>query len=240
MKILLADDEENIKILVEMIVTKKGYSFCYVDNGEDALTACGQEQPDLMILDVMMPRLNGFEVCKQLRDAGSKIPIIILSAKGDIVDKSIGFTSGADDYLVKPFSSQELLLRIDALLRRHEREKERESEAPAQPDSQTQPDNIYSIGDIEINFKWHEIKVRGRQVEFTAREFKLLSYMATHPGEVFSKEQLQKYIWGENYAGELAGITVMVRKIREKIEIKASKPEYILTVWGIGYKFAHK
>ena len=230
MKILLADDEENIKILVEMIVTTKGHSFCYVDNGEDALTAYEHEQPDLIILDVMMPRLNGFEVCRQLRDSGSKIPIIILSAKGDIVDKSIGFTSGADDYLVKPFSSQELLLRIDALLRRHERER----------DTGTPPENIYTTGDIEINMKWHEIKVRGKRVELTPKEFKLLSYMAAHPGEVFSKEQLQKHLWGEHYVGELAGITVMIRKIREKIEARPSKPTHILTVWGIGYKFAHK
>ena len=229
-KIMLADDEESIKTVVEMIVTKKGYGFCYADNGEDALEIYEKERPDLIIMDVMMPHLNGFEACRQLRDSGCNVPIIILSAKGDIVDNSIGFSSGADDYLVKPFSSPELLLRIDALLRRRKRE---DALIPENNDS-------YIAGDFEINFKRHEIKVRGKNVELTPKEFKILSHLATHPGEVFSKEQLHEHPWGEHYAGERAGITVMMRKIREKIETKPSKPQYILTVWGVGYKLSDK
>lgn len=230
MKILLADDEESIKVLVEMIVTKKGYEFCYADNGEDAVAMYHSHKPDLIIMDVMMPKLNGFEACKNLRETGCKEPIIILSAKGDIVDKSIGFNSGADDYLVKPFSSQELLLRIDARLRTWNREK----------CSVPEDDNKHITGDLEINFKRHEIRVKGRLVDLTPTEFKIVSYMASHTGEVFSKEKLQEYLWGENYVGELAGITVLIRKIREKIEEKPSKPRYILTVWGVGYKLSDK
>ncbi len=229
MKILLADDEENIKVVIEMLMTKKGYEFCYADNGEDALRIYNEEHPDLIIMDVMMPKLNGFEACRQLREAGSNTPIIILSAKGDIVDKSIGFTSGADDYLVKPFSSQELLLRTEALLRRGERK------APAAVDNNA--DANYSGGGLEINLKRHEVKVNGQKVELTPREFKLLAYMTKHSDQVFSKEQLQEHLWGGHYEGELAGITVLIRKIREKIEPKPSKPQFIQTVWGVGYKF---
>ena len=233
MKILLVDDEEKIEVLVEMIVTKKGYDFCYADNGEDALEVYEKERPDLIILDVMMPKLNGFEVCKILRDGGSPVPIIILSAKGDIVDKSMGFTMGADDYLVKPFSPQELLLRIEAHLRKHKRENIKSYDAFIGSDELD-----YVAGDLEISFKKHEIRVCGKLIDLTPREFKILSHLVAHPGEVFSKKQLQEYMWGENYAGELAAITVIIRKIREKIEPKPSKPKYILTVWGIGYKYS--
>ena len=233
MKILLVDDEEKIEVLVEMIVTKKGYDFCYADNGEDALEVYEKERPDLIILDVMMPKLNGFEVCKILRDGGSPVPIIILSAKGDIVDKSMGFTMGADDYLVKPFSPQELLLRIEAHLRKHKRENIKNYDTFIGSDELD-----YVAGDLEISFKKHEIRVCGKLIDLTPREFKILSHLVTHPGEVFSKKQLQEYMWGENYAGELAAITVIIRKIREKIEVKPSKPKYILTVWGIGYKYS--
>lgn len=230
MKILLVDDEEKIKTGVEIIVSNKGYEFCYADNGEDALKVYDEEKPDLIILDVMMPKLNGFEVCKILRDSGCTAPVIILSAKGDIVDKSIGFTMGADDYLVKPFSSQELLLRIDAHLRKHKR-------LSSETHSLISDDVSHAAGDLEINFKKHEIRINGKLIDLTPREFKILSYLATHPGEVFSKKQLQEHLWGEHYAGELAAITVIIRKIREKVEPKPSKPKYVLTVWGIGYKF---
>lgn len=224
MKIMLVDDEESIRVLVEMIVIENGYDFCYAANGEEALARFEQEQPDLIILDIMMARMNGFVVCEHIRRF-SNVPIIILSAKGDIVDKSIGFHAGADDYLVKPFSSVELALRIDALLRRHEIK-----------DVSAISDNL-AVGKIEINFKRHEVIVEGAPVEFTPKEFKILSYMASHPGEVFSKDQIQDYVWGEDYAGELTGLAVFIRKIREKIEKTPSRPKYLLTVWGTGYKF---
>ncbi|MEL1133659.1 response regulator transcription factor [Desulfitobacterium sp. THU1] len=232
MKIMLADDEESIRIVVEHIVTEDGYDFCYASDGLEALSVYDAKQPDLVILDVMMPKMNGFDVCAELRKGGSMVPIIILSAKGDIVDKSVGFKAGADDYLVKPFSSLELSLRIEALLRR------RGHQSGASTENKHK--GRFKYGELEIFFHRYEAKLKGRRVELTPKEFKILAYMANHPGEVFTREQLQTYIWGEDYVGELTSIAVFVRKIREKIEEEPSKPKYLQTVWGIGYKFGDK
>ena len=232
MRIMLADDEESIRIVVEHIVTEDGYEFCYASDGAEALTVFAEEQPDLVILDVMMPKLNGFEVCTQLRKEGSTVPIIILSAKGDIVDKSIGFKAGADDYLVKPFSSMELSLRVEALLRRRCVE--------TGYGSSSEKKDCCKLRDLEIFFNRYEAKLRGKRVELTPKEFKILAYMAAHPGNVFSREQLLTYVWGEDYIGELTSIAVFIRKIREKIEDEPSKPKYLQTVWGVGYKFGEK
>ncbi|MGI1657364.1 MAG: response regulator transcription factor [Desulfitobacterium sp.] len=232
MKIMLADDEESIRIVVEHIVTDDGYDFCYASDGLEALAVYEVEQPDLVILDVMMPKMNGFDVCTKLRKVGSTVPIIFLSAKGDIVDKSVGFKAGADDYLVKPFSSLELSLRIGALLRRRERRNEAGSE--------NEYKESFKYGDLEVFFNRYEARLKGKRVELTPKEFKILAYMAGHPGEVFTREQLFTYVWGEDYVGELTSIAVFVRKIREKIEFEPSKPKYLQTVWGIGYKFGEK
>ena len=226
MKIMLADDEKSIQVLVEMIVTEEGYRFCHASDGKEALTVFEAEKPNLLILDVMMAGLNGFEVCEKVREISS-VPIIILSAKGDIVDKSIGFKAGADDYIVKPFSSVELLLRIEALLRRKERK----------ANTEAANGDMYTVGNIKIDFKRQEVRVGEKPAELTPKEFKILSYMAAHPGEVFSREQLHEYVWGEGYSGELTAIAVFIRKIREKIEKDPSVPRYLVTVWGIGYKF---
>lgn len=232
MKIMLADDEESIRILVEHIVTDDGYEFCYAADGVETLAVFEQEQPDLLILDVMMPKLNGFDVCSKLREQGETVPIIILSAKGDIVDKSVGFRAGADDYLVKPFSSLELSLRIEALLRWKTRK------LSSVLLSETR--DSYKIKDLEICFQSLEVKIHDKVVELTPKEYKILSYMASAPGEVFSREQLIAYVWGENYVGESTSIAVFVRKIREKIEDEPSKPKYLQTVWGIGYKLGER
>jgi DNA-binding response OmpR family regulator len=230
MKIMLADDEESIRIVVEHIVSEDGYDFCYASNGTEALTVFAEEQPDLVILDVMMPKLNGFDVCGALRKKGSTVPIIILSAKGDIVDKSIGFRIGADDYLVKPFSSLELSLRIEALLRRRD----------INPGYNSMRKESFRDGEIEIFFNRYEVKLRGKRIELTPKEFKILAFLAAHPGEVFTREQLLASVWGENYVGELTSIAVFIRKIREKIEDEPSKPKYLKTVWGVGYTFGEK
>lgn len=232
MKILLADDEESIRIVVEHIITEDGYEFCYASDGAEALAVFELEQPDLVILDVMMPKLNGFDVCTKLRKDGNNVPIIILSAKGDIVDKSVGFKAGADDYLVKPFSSLELSLRIEALLRR----RDHQSGAPGEAEKK----ESFKLGDLEIFFNRYEARLRGKRLDLTPKEFKILAYMASHPGEVFTREQLLTYVWGEDYVGELTSIAVFIRKIREKIEDEPSKPKYLQTVWGIGYKFGDK
>lgn len=225
MKIMLVDDEEGIRVSLGMILSEEGYDICCAENGEEALEKYEREKPDLIVLDVMMAKLNGFDVCRRIRRINGAIPILILSAKGDIVDKSVGFHAGADDYLVKPFSTIELLLRIEALLRRREN-------AVSQPINSTS----YSVGDLEVFFNRHEVRLGGKPVDLTPKEYKILAYMASHPGKAFSREQLQEYVWGENYSGELGGIAVFVRRIREKIESDSSKPRYLLTVWGVGYK----
>ena len=232
MKILLVDDEESIRIVVEHIVTEDGYEFCYASNGMEGLQIIAEEQPDLVILDVMLPKINGFDLCAQLRKEGYTVPIIILSAKGDIVDKSIGFRSGADDYLVKPFSSLELSLRIEALLRRRNNK--------ANYGLISEEKNWCKIGDLEIFFNRHEVKLRGKRVDLTPKEFKIIATMVPHPGEVFTREQLTAEVWGEDYVGELSSVAVFIRKIREKIEDDPSNPKYLQTIWGVGYKFGEK
>lgn len=232
MKILLVDDEESIRIVVEHIILEDGYEFLYASNGVEGLQIVAEEQPDLVVLDVMMPKINGFDLCAQLRKEGYTAPIIILSAKGDIVDKSIGFRSGADDYLVKPFSSLELSLRVEALLRR--------SDARAIYGSASEIKDYCKIGDLEIFFNRHEIKLKGKQIELTPKEFKIIATMSAHPGEVFTREQLTTEVWGEDYVGELSNVAVFIRKIREKIEEDPSNPKYLQTIWGVGYKLGEK
>lgn len=225
MKILLADDELSMQTLIQSIVEDVGYAFAYVTDGVELLEKYEEEQPDLILLDVMMPRLDGFSACRELRERGCLVPIIFLSAKGDIVDKSIGFKAGGDDYLVKPFNPEELVLRIEALFRR---EKRLESQ---------QPVDFVRQGDIELDVKRHKVFVRGKQVELTGKEFHILLLMASHPGEVFTREQLIEEVWGKEYIEDSSGIAVFIRRIREKIEEDPSHPKYVQTVWRVGYRF---
>jgi DNA-binding response OmpR family regulator len=227
-KVMLVDDEDSIRKIVEHLIQKEGYDFCYAADGEKALQMFPRENPDLLILDVMLPEVDGFEVCRRIRQ-DSAVPIILLSAKGDIVDKSVGFNMGADDYMTKPFSPVELALRIKAMLRRAAFKKETESTLENK--------DCIMIKDLEINNKSFEVNMRGKKVDLTSKEFELLSFMANHPGQVFTRKQLFDNLWGEKYLGDSGTITVFIRKIREKIELDPAHPEYILTVWGVGYKF---
>lgn len=230
LKVMLVDDEDSIRKIVEHLIQKEGHDFCYAADGEKALQMFAHENPDLVILDVMLPEVDGFEVCRRIRQ-DSAVPIILLSAKGDIVDKSVGFNMGADDYMTKPFSPVELALRIRAMFRRSAFKKKAES-------SQENKDCI-TIKDLEINNKSFEVNIRGKRVDLTTKEFELLSFMANHPGQVFTRKQLFDNLWGEKYLGDSGTITVFIRKIREKIELDPAHPEYILTVWGVGYKFCY-
>lgn len=229
-KVMLVDDEESISKVVEQILIKDGYHFCYAPNGEKALKMFKEEKPSLLILDVMLPEIDGFELCRIIRQESS-VPIIMLSAKGDIVDKSVGFTMGADDYIAKPFSPVELSLRIKALLRRIA------NYVPANQE-EVSP-NMIKIRDLEINCKRYEVKVRGIKIDMTSKEFEILCHMARNPGQVFTREQLFNILWGEDYIGDTGTITVFMRKIREKIEEEPARPKFIITVWGVGYKFSN-
>lgn len=231
-KIMLIDDDESLHVLVRRLAEDAGYAFCSAYGGEEGLKVLGSEKPDLLLLDVMMPGTNGFDVCRQMREDGRRIPIIFLSAKGDIVDKSIGFKAGGDDYVVKPFSSDELLLRMEAHLRRHKSDLAFAKAITREGSNAT--------GDIEVCFNQYEVRLRGQKVDLTAKEFEILALLAASPGQVFTRAQIYEHIWGGESDVDESSITVFIRKIREKIEDNPSQPKYLLTVWRVGYKFAER
>lgn len=225
MKILLIDDEESMQTLVEQILVRDGYEFCCAGDGEAGLELLGRERSDLVILDIMMPRMNGFQVCREIRERGIIVPVIFLSARNDIIDKSEGFEAGGNDYLVKPFDPQELSLRVKAHLRQFA--------AVADQRKAT-----LVAGSLEMDVKRHCALVDGTPVDLTAKEFQILYLLASYPGEVFTREQLVAEAWGREFVGETSSIAVFIRKIREKIEVEPSNPQYVITVRNVGYKFA--
>lgn len=240
-KVMLIDDDPGIHESLRDVVEEEGYEFCGALSGKEGLHLLDQERPDLLLLDVMMPGMNGFDVCRQMRDEGRRIPVIFLTAKNDIVDKSTGFKAGADDYVTKPFIADELLLRIDAHVRRHRDDMqhalEREADAAAEAAALARPDRV-AVGDLEVLFDRYEVRLRGEVVPLTAKEFEILSLLAESPGEVFTRRRIYEHLWGETAEVDENSITVFMRKIREKIEDNPSEPRYLLTVWRVGYKLA--
>ncbi|WP_417143437.1 response regulator transcription factor [Raoultibacter massiliensis] len=225
MKILLVDDEASIERLVSSMIVDAGYEFAYSDNGFDALAVAEKEKPDLIIMDVMMPKMDGFAACREMRQRGITAPIIFLSAKGDIVDKGIGFQAGGDDYMVKPFDPRELLMHIEAHLRR------------ANMASQAAPkDEVLAIGRFALDMAQFRATKGTEKLSLTPKEFKIFFSLASNPGVVLSKEQLVEAAWGKEFVGETSSITVFIKKLREKIEDDPSDPHIIQTVWGIGYR----
>ncbi len=228
MKIMLVDDEPSLCSALEIILTKAGYDFFCAHDGVTALEIFRSEKPDFVILDVMVPKLNGIEVCEELRKIDARIPILILSGKGDIVDKKMGFKAGADDYLTKPFEEEELLLRIDVLLRRLDKELEGAS-------NKKLVEKI-EIGNMVIDPERYEVLVGDRLVNLTPKEYQIITLMAAHPGKVFTREDLIDSIWGKEYVYGSISIPVYIRRIREKIEEDPSNPILLKTVWRFGYK----
>lgn len=229
-KIMLIDDDPSLQLALRHLITEAGYDFSCAGNGREGLALIDAERPDLLLLDVMMPGMNGYDVCIALRERGHRIPIIFLSAKGDIVDKSIGFKAGGDDYLVKPFDNSELLLRIEAHLRRHKGDL-----AFARATAQN---GFTTVGDLSISFGKYSVEKNGKKLDLTSKEFEILALLAANPGQVYTRQQIYEHIWGEGAVVDTNSITVFIRRIREKIEDNASQPKYLLTVWGVGYKFA--
>lgn len=225
MRILLADDDEGMRTLVGFVVRSMGHEVMLAHDGEEALEMCRRETPDLAIVDVMMPKMNGFTLTEKLRAEGNDVLVMLLTAKGDIVDKSSGFKAGADDYLVKPFIPEELELRIAALLRR------------IRPGTPVGDRQILEYGELTIDKRRRRVTLGGKPVDLTPKEFHLLNLMASNPGIVFTKEQLTQDIWGEDYYGETSAVAVLVHRIRDKIEADPRKPHFIQTVWHVGYRF---
>lgn len=236
-KVMLIDDDPGIHESLRAVIEEAGYEFCGALGGREGLRVLDGEHPDLLLLDVMMPGMNGFDVCRQMRDEGRRIPVIFLTAKNDIVDKSTGFKAGADDYVTKPFIADELLLRIDAHVRRHRGDIEhaRKVSADAGEPARREP---CRIGDLEVLFDRYEVRLRGEVVPLTAKEFEILSLLAESPGEVFTRRRIYEHLWGAAAEVDENSITVFMRKIREKIEDNPSEPRYLLTVWRVGYKLA--
>lgn len=224
-KILVADDEQNITDVCKKYLEREEYQVIVAANGEETLEKWQNERPDLIVLDLMMPGKNGWEVCRQIRDTDD-VPIIMLTARGEEMDRLFGLTIGADDYLTKPFSPRELVLRVKSIFRRINK-----GNALAQPESKL----IYNS--LEINNETRMVSVRQKLIELTVKEFDLLWLLASHPEQVFSRSRLLNHIWGADYFGDTTTVTVHIRKLREKIEEIPSQPQYIKTVWGIGYKF---
>lgn len=226
MKILLADDEVSIQKLISGLLEDEGHECVCVEDGTDALEAFEGNAFDLVILDVMMPRMDGFATCRELRTRGVTVPVIFLSAKGDIVDKGIGFAAGGDDYMTKPFDPRELLMHIEAHLRRAHMDA-----APARPEPKT-----LTLGRFVIDTAKHQVTKEGTPIKLTPKEFKILLALARTPDTVLSKEQLVEDAWGAEFVGETQSITVFIKKLRNKIEDDPSDPRIIETVWGIGYR----
>ncbi|UYZ22614.1 response regulator transcription factor [Mesobacillus jeotgali] len=223
--ILIVEDEREIAELVRDYLEAEGFRSILAFDGLDGLNQFIEHQPAVAVLDVMLPKMDGIELCRRIR-AESNIPIMIMSAKKSDTDKIIGLGIGADDYVTKPFSPGELVARIKAQLRRFKH-----------LSVQKEPENIIRFPGFEINLKEYTVFSSGNQVELSAKEFQLLAFMASNKGQVFTKEQLLENVWGYQHVGDTNTITVYVRKLREKIEPDPSEPQYIKTVWGIGYKF---
>jgi two-component system response regulator VicR len=224
-KILIVDDEKNIVDILKFNLKKEGFSTIEAYDGEQAVDAALNENPDLILLDVMLPKMDGFTVCRRLRQSIST-PILMLTAKEEEVDKVLGLELGADDYVTKPFSPRELMARVKANLRRSVSE-----EAAGKTGS------TLKCGDLVIDIDRYEVKRDGQVIELTLREFELVKFLALHQGQIFSRENLLEKVWGYEYYGDVRTVDVTVRRIREKLEKDPANCQYIMTKRGVGYYF---
>ncbi|BCJ92662.1 DNA-binding response regulator [Anaerocolumna cellulosilytica] len=235
-KILIVDDDVNIAELISLYLTKECFDTQMVHDGEEAIQAFGTYQPGLILLDLMLPGIDGYEVCREIRKTSS-VPIIMLSAKGEIFDKVLGLELGADDYIIKPFDSKELVARVKAVLRRFHpvvTAAPPQAEAPA-PE---QTGDYVSYADLIINQSNYSVTYYGSTIEMPPKELELFYFLASHPNQVFTREQLLDHIWGYEYIGDTRTVDVHIKRLREKIKDHASWS--LSTVWGIGYKFETK
>ena len=227
-RILIVDDDYNIAELISLYLTKECCETKIVGDGEEALRVFPEFQPHLSLLDLMLPGIDGYQVCREIRQQ-SNVPIIMLSAKGEVFDKVLGLELGADDYIIKPFDSKELVARVKAVLRRYQ---------PAQA-AQTKPAGKYvEYQDLTINLTNYSVVYKGKTVDMPPKELELLYFLASSPNQVFTREQLLDHIWGYEYIGDTRTVDVHIKRLREKIKDHASWA--ISTVWGIGYKFEVK
>lgn len=234
-KILIVDDDVNIAELISLYLTKECFDTQMVHDGEEALQAFGTYEPGLILLDLMLPGIDGYEVCREIRKTSS-IPIIMLSAKGEIFDKVLGLELGADDYIIKPFDSKELVARVKAVLRRFHPVVTPPPQAEASAPEQT--GDYVAYPDLIINQSNYSVTYYGSTIEMPPKELELFYFLASHPNQVFTREQLLDHIWGYEYIGDTRTVDVHIKRLREKIKDHVSWS--LSTVWGIGYKFEIK
>lgn len=220
--ILIVDDEAPIVEMLKFNLQKSGYKTMTAYDGRTGLELALNKNPDLILLDVMLPKMDGFEVCRKIREADREVPILMLTAREEEIDKVFGLESGADDYITKPFSVRELMARVKANLRRGADQTE---------------GTVISIDSLEINTGLYEVKKNGVPIELTLREFELLKFLASQPGRIFSREMLLEKVWGYEYFGDVRTVDVTVRRLREKVEDNPAAPERIMTKRGVGYYY---
>ena len=230
--ILIVDDEKPIVDILVYNLQREGYTTIEANDGEEGIKLALEKKPDLVLLDIMLPKTDGLSVCKRIRQS-LNVPILMLSAKDEEIDKILGLELGADDYVTKPFSVRELMARVKANLRKVDMNAENYGEV--KQEQEEQETNTISVGDLSLNLDKFEVKVRGEVVDLTLREFEVLKYLAKQPGQVITREILLEKVWGYEYYGDIRTVDVTVRRIREKIEQDTSTPKILITKRGVGY-----
>ena len=230
-KVLAVDDEKAIVDILEYNLKKEGYEVVKAYDGREALRAAREEKPDLILLDVMLPYMDGFEVCRTLRGEGHSMPILMLTAREEETDKVFGLENGADDYITKPFSMRELLARVKANTRRQTAPQA----APTAPEAESRRICVRALC---IDEDRHTVSKDGKELDLTQREYELLRFLAQNPGKVISRQELMSRVWQYDYFGDLRAVDVAVRRLREKLETCPAEPEYVLTKRGVGYYIA--
>ena len=224
-KVLVVDDEKMIVKGIRFSLLQDGYEVDTAYDGEEALQKASENQYDIILLDVMLPKLSGLDVLQQIREF-SAVPVIMLTAKGEDMDKILGLDYGADDYITKPFNILEVKARIKAIIRRV---------AGSRRERGDEDERILENGDLRMDFDNRRVTVSGKEINLTSKEFELLELLATHPGKVYSRSMLLQTVWGKDYPGDVRTVDVHIRRLREKVEPNASEPVYVQTKWGVGY-----
>lgn len=238
-KVLIVDDEQAIIDVLVYNLKKEGYETLEATDGVTAVNMALEQKPDLMLLDIMLPKLDGLSVCKRVKNY-LNIPILMLTAKDAEIDKIVGLELGADDYITKPFSVRELMARVKANLRKNEMANIQKEAIQPIEESETKKENLIKVNDLELDLDRFEVKVRGEIIDLTLREFEVLKFLAAQPGQVITRETLLEKVWGYEYYGDIRTVDVTVRRIREKIEKDTSSPKILITKRGVGYYIATK
>ena len=231
--ILIVEDEQNIVDILSFNLSREGYDTLEAYDGNTGLQLALEQNPDLILLDLMLPGMNGFDVCRKIREAGSAVPILMLTAREEEADKVLGLELGADDYITKPFSMRELLARVKANIRRSG------MAAPAESAREEVPSGRLELGRISIDTEQMMAYKDGKSLDLTQREYELLKFLGSHPGKVFSREALMENVWNyEGYVGDVRAVDVAIRRLREKVEDDPAAPQFVVTRRGLGYLFS--